>query len=67
LLFALASENALAKEQPFCRLLAGRDLGGVACAKPPELEAGCLKTPHPAKLKTTRVFLRPKTAESCIA
>jgi hypothetical protein len=39
LLFALASENALAKEQPFCRLHAGRDLGGAACAKPPELEA----------------------------
>jgi hypothetical protein len=47
-------KKCLAKEQPFCRLLAGRDLGGVACAKPPELEAGCLTIPYPAKLKTTR-------------
>jgi hypothetical protein len=35
-----AANNAFAKEQPFCRLLAGRDLGGVAYANPPELEAG---------------------------
>src|SRR6202166_1648692 len=55
--------NALAKEQPFCRLHAGRDLDGVACAKPPEFEAEYLKTRYPAKLETTRGYLRSKTAE----
>src|SRR6202030_3302397 len=41
--------NALAKEQPFCRLLAGRDLGGVACAKTPEFEAEYLLNSVPSK------------------
>src|ERR1700688_435128 len=55
--------NALAKEQPFCRLHAGRDLGGGACAKPPEFEAEYLKTRHPANLETTREYPRSWTAE----
>src|ERR1700730_14687312 len=55
--------NALAKEQPFCRLLAGRDLGGFTCANPPELEAEYLKTRCPANLE----YPRSRTAESRIA
>jgi len=40
--FAAVSGH-FAKEQPFCRLLAGRDLGELACANSPELDAA-LKT-----------------------
>jgi hypothetical protein len=39
----LPSADNFAKEQPFCRLLASRDLGELACANPPELDAA-LKT-----------------------
>jgi hypothetical protein len=40
-----------AKEQPFCRLLAGRDLGESTCANSPELAALLAIRSHRRKAK----------------
>src|SRR5450432_2335937 len=63
---ARQTKKCLAKEQPFCRLLAGRDLGGTACAKPPELDAEHCYFACPAKSKNNlRLALGELEALAC--
>src|ERR1700731_1006720 len=57
--------NALAKEQPFCRLLAGRDLGSVPCAKPPEFEAAYLLNSVPSKSQNNSRILAVQDRDVC--